>query len=118
MSSRGTCPVAHGSNTTSSMVKDWWPKALNFDILHQHDTKSNPLKGFDYRKEVKKLDFDAVKKDLMKFMTNSQPWWPADWGHYGGLMIRMAWHAAGTYRIADGRGGAGTGSQRFSPLNS
>jgi catalase (peroxidase I) len=95
---------------------DWWPKALNLDILHQHDRKTNPMgKDFDYREEVKKLDFEALKKDLHALMTDSQDWWPADWGHYGGLMIRMAWHAAGTYRIADGRGGAGTGNQRFAP---
>jgi catalase-peroxidase len=95
---------------------DWWPKALNLDILHQHDTKTNPMgEDFDYREEVKKLDVEALKKDLHALMTDSQDWWPADWGHYGGLMIRMAWHAAGTYRIADGRGGAGTGNQRFAP---
>jgi catalase-peroxidase len=114
------CPVMHGGMTsmgTSNM--DWWPNALNLDILHQHDTKTNPLgKDFDYRKEVQKLDFAALKKDMHDLMTNSQEWWPADWGHYGGLMIRMAWHAAGSYRIADGRGGGGTGNQRFAPLNS
>lgn len=98
---------------------DWWPNALNLDILHQHDTKTNPLgQDFDYREELKKLDVAALKKDLHDLMTNSQEWWPADWGHYGGLMIRMAWHAAGSYRIADGRGGGGTGNQRFAPLNS
>jgi catalase-peroxidase len=98
---------------------DWWPNALNFDILHQHDTKTNPLgKDFDYREELKKLDVAALKKDLHDLMTNSQDWWPADWGHYGGLFIRMSWHAAGSYRIADGRGGGGTGNQRFAPLNS
>lgn len=98
---------------------DWWPKALNLDILHQHDSKTNPLgQGFNYREEVKKLDVDALKRDLKALMTDSQEWWPADWGHYGGLMIRMAWHSAGTYRIADGRGGGGTGNQRFAPLNS
>jgi catalase-peroxidase len=97
----------------------WWPKALNLDILHQHDSKTNPLgPGFNYREEVKKLDVEALKKDLKALMTDSQDWWPADWGHYGGLMIRMAWHSAGTYRIADGRGGGGTGNQRFAPLNS
>jgi catalase-peroxidase len=96
----------------------WWPKALNLDILHQHDTKTDPLKGFHYRAEVKKLDVQALKKDLTALMTDSQDWWPADWGHYGGLMIRMAWHAAGTYRVSDGRGGGGTGAQRFAPLNS
>ena len=117
----GKCPVAHGAVTTSEVpnVKKWWPKALNLDILHQHDTKVNPLgANFDYHEELKKLDIDALKKDLRDFMTDSQSWWPADWGHYGGLMIRMAWHSAGTYRIADGRGGAGTGNERFAPLNS
>jgi len=109
----------HGANTmTSASVMDWWPKALNLDILHQHDSKTNPLKGFNYREEVKKLDVKALKADLAALMTDSKEWWPADWGHYGGLMIRMAWHSAGTYRIADGRGGGGTGSQRFAPLNS
>ena len=116
----GKCPVMHGGNTaTGSSVMNWWPNALNLDILHQHDTKTNPMgKDFNYREEVKKLDIEALKKDLHDFMTDSQDWWPADWGHYGGLMIRMAWHAAGSYRIADGRGGAGTGNQRFAPLNS
>lgn len=118
--SSGGCPVMHGSNTamgTSNM--DWWPTALNLDILHQHDSKTNPMdQGFNYTKEVKKLDFKAIKKDLKKLLTDSQEWWPADWGHYGGLMIRMAWHAAGSYRTADGRGGGGTGNQRFAPLNS
>jgi catalase-peroxidase len=98
---------------------EWWPKALNLDILHQHDTKTDPMGAdFNYREEVKKLDFDALKKELHVLMTDSQAWWPADWGHYGGLMIRMSWHAAGSYRVADGRGGAGTGNQRFAPLNS
>jgi catalase-peroxidase len=98
---------------------DWWPNALNLDILHQHDTKTNPLgKDFNYREELKKLDVEGLKADLKALMTDSQDWWPADWGHYGGLMIRMTWHAAGSYRIADGRGGAGTGNQRFAPLNS
>ena len=116
----GKCPVMHGGNTAASnSVMAWWPKALNLDILHQHDSKTNPLgPDFDYRAEVKKLDYEAVKKDLTALMTDSQSWWPADWGHYGGLMIRMAWHAAGTYRVADGRGGGGTGNQRFAPLNS
>ncbi len=118
--SAGKCPVMHGASTTISMdVMDWWPKALNLDILHQHDTKTNPMdRGFDYHEAVKKLDFAALKKDLNALMTDSQDWWPADWGHYGGLMIRMTWHAAGSYRVADGRGGAGTGNQRFAPLNS
>ncbi|HMO05905.1 MAG TPA: catalase/peroxidase HPI [Kiritimatiellia bacterium] len=119
MSGQGKCPVMHGANTTeANSAMAWWPKSLKLEILHQHDTKSNPLPGFNYREEVKKLDFNAVKKDVAALMTDSQPWWPADWGHYGGLMIRMAWHAAGTYRIADGRGGGGTGNQRFAPLNS
>jgi catalase-peroxidase len=114
------CPVMHGANTsTSESVMDWWPKALNLDILHQHDTKTNPLgKKFNYQEELKKLDVNALKQDLHNLLTDSQEWWPADWGHYGGLMIRMAWHAAGTYRTADGRGGGATGNQRFAPLNS
>ena len=114
------CPVMHGAVTTEEKsVTAWWPKSLNLDILHQHDTKSDPMGGdFDYRETVKSLDVDALKRDLHALMTSSQDWWPADWGHYGGLMIRMAWHAAGTYRIADGRGGAGTGNQRFAPINS
>jgi catalase-peroxidase len=116
----GKCPVMHGANTSAGSTQmEWWPKALNLDILHQHDSKTNPLgAGFNYREELKKLDVDALKKDLKALMTDSQEWWPADWGHYGGLMIRMAWHAAGTYRVADGRGGAGTGNQRFAPINS
>ncbi|MGA1028823.1 MAG: catalase/peroxidase HPI [Burkholderiaceae bacterium] len=115
----GQCPVMHGGNTNqTSGTMAWWPNALNLDILHQHDTKTNPLKDFNYRKAVKSLDVDALKKDLRALMTDSQDWWPADWGHYGGLMIRMAWHAAGSYRVADGRGGAGTGNQRFAPINS
>jgi catalase-peroxidase len=118
--SGGQCPVMHGGATSASMSNmAWWPKALNLDILHQHDSKTNPLgPDFNYRDEVKKLDVEALKNDLKALMTDSQPWWPADWGHYGGLMIRMAWHSAGTYRIADGRGGGGTGNQRFAPLNS
>jgi catalase-peroxidase len=115
----GGCPFAHGGQTSAGMAQPWWPKALNLDILDQHDSKTNPLgAGFNYREALKTLDVDALKADLKALMTDSQPWWPADWGHYGGLMIRMAWHSAGTYRIADGRGGAGTGNQRFAPLNS
>lgn len=118
--SAGKCPVMHGGMTQSSMSNtDWWPKSLNLDILHQHDSKTDPMGAdFNYREEVKKLDVEMLKQDLKALMTDSQEWWPADWGHYGGLMIRMAWHAAGSYRIADGRGGAGTGNQRFAPLNS
>ncbi|WP_108508227.1 catalase/peroxidase HPI [Polynucleobacter acidiphobus] len=116
----GQCPVMHGANTQASdgpMV--WWPKALNLDILHQHDSKTNPMgPSFNYRDALKTLDVEALKKDMKALMTDSQAWWPADWGHYGGLMIRMAWHSAGSYRIADGRGGAGTGNQRFAPINS
>ena len=116
----GQCPVMHGANTSAgSSNMDWWPKALNLDILHQHDRKTDPMgEAFDYREALKQLDVEALKQDLHALMTDSQDWWPADWGHYGGLMIRMAWHAAGSYRIADGRGGGGTGNQRFAPLNS
>lgn len=116
----GKCPVMHGANTeNSNQVMEWWPKALNLDILHQHDVKTNPYgEGFNYAEAFKQLDLEALKNDLKNLMTDSQDWWPADWGHYGGLMIRMAWHAAGTYRIADGRGGSNTGNQRFAPLNS
>ncbi|MBN2866491.1 MAG: catalase/peroxidase HPI [Thiotrichales bacterium] len=118
--SQGKCPVMHGANTeTQSSVMNWWPNALNLDILHQHDSKTNPMdSGFNYREAFKTLDLEALKHDLKVLMTDSQSWWPADWGHYGGLMIRMAWHSAGSYRVADGRGGAGTGNQRFAPLNS
>lgn len=120
MDNAAKCPVPHGSLTESGTSStSWWPKSLNLDILHQHDTKTNPFgAGFSYREALKNLDVDALKADLTKLMTDSQVWWPADWGHYGGLMIRLAWHAAGTYRIADGRGGGGTGAQRFAPLNS
>ena len=116
----GQCPVMHGSNTKAENTNtDWWPNALNLDILHQHDTKSTPVdENFNYADAFKSLDLEAVKTDLKNLMTQSQAWWPADWGHYGGLMIRMAWHSAGSYRLADGRGGAGTANQRFAPLNS
>jgi len=116
----GKCPVMHGSVTeTGTTVIDWWPKSLNLDILHQHDQKTNPLGAdFNYAEEVKTLDFEAVKADVKALLTDSQEWWPADWGHYGGLMIRLAWHSAGSYRLADGRGGGGHGNIRFAPLNS
>ncbi|MCR8667832.1 catalase/peroxidase HPI [Aestuariibaculum sp. M13] len=119
-SSGGKCPFIHGSNTeTKDSVVEWWPNSLNLDILSQHDTKVNPLgEDFNYQEALKTLDVEALKKDVTDLMTDSQEWWPADWGHYGGLMIRMAWHAAGSYRVADGRGGGGTGNQRFAPLNS
>ena len=117
------CPVSHGSNsqhTLGSMSNNqWWPDALDLSILHQHDKKSNPMdEDFNYREEFKKIDYDALKQDLNDLMTDSQDWWPADYGHYGPFFIRMTWHAAGTYRTADGRGGGGTGNQRFAPLNS
>ena len=120
MNEMSKCPVMHGGNTEAKKSPTgWWPKALNLDILHQHDSKSNPLgKDFNYREELKTLDIAALKKDMHALMTESQDWWPADWGHYGGLMIRLAWHSAGSYRLADGRGGAGTGNIRFAPLNS
>ena len=115
----GTCPVAHGSSTRGRSIRDWWPDQLDVQILHQHSDRSNPMgKSFNYAEEFEKLDLDALKKDLTALMTDSQDWWPADFGHYGGLFIRMAWHSAGTYRITDGRGGAGQGQQRFAPLNS
>ncbi|MCZ8324539.1 MAG: catalase/peroxidase HPI [Sphingomonadaceae bacterium] len=119
MNAPAKCPFGHGANTRSEASPTaWWPNTLNLDILHQHDAKTNPLKDVNYREAVKGLDYDALKADLTALMTDSQDWWPADWGHYGGLMIRMAWHSAGSYRIADGRGGAGSGNLRFSPLNS
>lgn len=122
MSAQGKCPVMHGAITENGQANSnvaWWPKSLNLDILHQHDAKTNPMgASFSYRDALKTLDVDGLKNDLKALMTESQGWWPADWGHYGGLMIRMAWHSAGTYRTADGRGGAGTGNQRFAPLNS
>ncbi|KQY63302.1 peroxidase [Ensifer sp. Root142] len=116
----GKCPVMHGGATAlGNSVMEWWPNALNLDILHQHDSKTNPLgKGFNYREELKKLDVEALKADLRALMTDSQEWWPADWGSYVGMMARVTWHAAGSYRAADGRGGANTGNQRFAPLNS
>jgi len=119
-SKKGKSPVMHGASTnTNQSVMSWWPDALNLDILHQHDSKTNPAgQDFNYSEEFKKLDFEALKSDLKVLMTHSQDWWPADWGHYGGLMIRMAWHSAGSYRTADGRGGSNTGNQRFAPLNS
>ncbi len=118
--STGKCPVMHGGNTAmGKSVMDWWPNALNLDILHQHDTKTNPLgPGFNYREELKKLDVEALKADLRALMLDSQEWWPADWGSYVGMMARVTWHAAGSYRVTDGRGGANTGNQRFAPLNS
>ena len=123
MESNGKCPVSHGSDEQHSLGatanQQWWPNQLDLSILHQHDVKSNPMEGdFNYREEFKKLDYDALKKDLNDLMTDSQDWWPADYGHYGPFFIRMTWHAAGTYRTADGRGGGGTGNQRFAPLNS
>ena len=119
----GKCPVMHGSlssnSSTGTSNKDWWPNQLNLNILHQHDRKSDPMdEGFNYEEEFKKLDYQALKKDLNDLMTDSQDWWPADYGHYGPFFIRMTWHAAGTYRTGDGRGGGGTGAQRFAPLNS
>ncbi|MEM1261420.1 MAG: catalase/peroxidase HPI [Pseudomonadota bacterium] len=120
MSAQPKCPVMHGGNTAMDKpVTKWWPNALNLDILHQHGARTNPMDAdFSYRDAVKALDFDAVKADVKALLTDSQSWWPADWGHYGGLMIRLAWHSAGSYRLQDGRGGAGSGNIRFAPLNS
>jgi len=122
MENGSKCPVDHGSESQHSQGMrsnyQWWPDNINVDILHQHDKKSNPVNGVDYREEFKKLDYEALKKDLHELMTDSQDWWPADYGHYGPFFIRMTWHAAGTYRTTDGRGGGGTGAQRYAPLNS
>ncbi|NNF08043.1 MAG: catalase-peroxidase, partial [Candidatus Eisenbacteria bacterium] len=118
--SEGKCPVMHRHTAAGALSNDdWWPEQLNLKILHQHSSKSNPMdEDFDYAKAFKELDLKALKKDLEVLMTDSQDWWPADYGHYGGLFIRMAWHSAGTYRVSDGRGGASSGTQRFAPLNS
>ncbi|MBV8937521.1 MAG: catalase-peroxidase, partial [Alphaproteobacteria bacterium] len=117
MADESKCPFSGGPR--ARVNRDWWPNQLNLQVLHQHSSLSNPMgEAFDYAKEFQSLDLNAVIKDLHTLMTDSQDWWPADFGHYGGLFIRMAWHSAGTYRIADGRGGAGAGQQRFAPLNS
>jgi len=122
MESENKCPVSHGAESQHTQGvrsnHQWWPDNINLDILHQHDKKSNPMNGFDYKKEFEKLNYESLKKDLHKLMTDSQDWWPADYGHYGPFFIRMTWHAAGTYRTTDGRGGGGTGAQRYAPLNS
>ena len=123
MSAQAKCPFPHAASKNATAAApsntDWWPNQLKLGILHQHAPASNPMgHDFDYAAEFQSLDLDAVVQDLHALMTDSQDWWPADWGHYGGLMVRMAWHAAGTYRATDGRGGAGTGNQRFAPLNS
>jgi len=123
MNETGKCPVTGATKRAiaggGTSNRDWWPNQVNLDMLHQHSAKSNPMgEGFNYAEEFRKLDLESVKKDLHALMTDSQDWWPADYGHYGGLFIRMAWHSAGTYRVGDGRGGAGSGSQRLAPLNS
>ena len=123
MTDDSKCPVMHGAQTSNNASgtsnREWWPNQLNISILHQHDKKSNPMdKDFNYQDEFKKIDYTSLKKDLNILMTDSQEWWPADYGHYGPFFIRMTWHAAGTYRTGDGRGGGGTGAQRFAPLNS
>ncbi|MDL2339127.1 MAG: catalase-peroxidase, partial [Pseudomonadota bacterium] len=124
MSNEAKCPFSSAARTQATARSgqtnaDWWPNQLNLKILHQHASQSDPMgEAFNYAEEFKTLDLDAVVSDLKALMTDSQDWWPADWGHYGGLFVRMTWHAAGTYRIHDGRGGAGTGNQRFAPLNS
>ncbi|MCA4917480.1 MAG: catalase-peroxidase, partial [Phenylobacterium sp.] len=120
-SAEGQCPFGHGGRTTAKMQSnaDWWPNRLNLKILSQQSAKTDPMDpDFDYARAFKELDLAAVKKDLHALMTDSKDWWPADWGHYGPLFIRMTWHSAGTYRISDGRGGGGTGNQRFAPINS
>ena len=119
MTDESKCPITGSTARGGTSNRDWWPNQLNLNILHQHSSKSNPMGGeFDYTEEFKKLDLMALKKDLYDLMTDSKDWWPADYGHYGGLFIRMAWHSAGTYRTGDGRGGGGTGNQRFAPINS
>ena len=122
MTELGKCPFNHGGTAVAGRgptPRDWWPQQLNLGILHQQNPAANPLgEGFDYAEAFRQLDYAGLKRDLIALMTDSQDWWPADWGHYGGLFIRMAWHSAGTYRTADGRGGGGTGNQRFAPINS
>src|SRR5262245_28355791 len=118
LTTEAKCPFNHTAGGGAAN-RDWWPNQLRLDLLYQHSAKSNPMgEAFDYRAEFERLDFSALKQDLARLMTDSQDWWPADFGHYGGLFIRMAWHSAGTYRVGDGRGGGGRGQQRFAPLNS